>query len=149
MFNFFKPLTDETAFPSKPGSGQSARAQFMVLFNELKDALNGVSTQEAWVEPTLLNGWVIQSPDNSHPAYMKDGLGFVHIKGYVANGTQDAVVFVLPIGYRPLRPESFISLSNNGTPAIGTVTITPNGDVSIAGGAIWFNLTIPPFLAEL
>ena len=42
MFNFNKPLTDETGFPSKPGSGQAARAQFMVLFNELKDAINGV-----------------------------------------------------------------------------------------------------------
>ena len=42
---FNKPLTDELAFPSKPGSGQAARAQFMVLFNELKDAINLVPPQ--------------------------------------------------------------------------------------------------------
>ena len=41
---FNKPLTDELAFPAKPGSPQAARAQFMVLFNELKDALNALTT---------------------------------------------------------------------------------------------------------
>ena len=30
MFNFNKPLTDETGFPSKPGSGQ---AQYPKLFS--------------------------------------------------------------------------------------------------------------------
>ena len=42
---FNKPLTDELAFPAKPGSPQAARAQFMVLFNELKDAINLVPSQ--------------------------------------------------------------------------------------------------------
>ena len=42
---FNKPLTDELAFPAKPGSPQAARAQFMVLFNELKDAINLVPPQ--------------------------------------------------------------------------------------------------------
>ena len=41
---FNKPLTDELAFPAKPGSPQAARTQFMVLFNELKDALNALIT---------------------------------------------------------------------------------------------------------
>lgn len=63
MFNFNKPLTDEVAFPSKPGSGQSARAQFMVLFNELKDAVNNVPGQMAgqvahFAMATAPDGWI-------------------------------------------------------------------------------------------
>ena len=52
MFNFNKPLTDEVAFPSKPGSGQSARTQFMVLFNELKGAVNVLEVSPVLISPT-------------------------------------------------------------------------------------------------
>ena len=63
MFNFNKPLTDEVAFPSKPGSGQAARAQFMVLFNELKDTVNNIPGQMAgqvshFAMATAPDGWI-------------------------------------------------------------------------------------------
>lgn len=63
MFDFLKPLTDETAFPSKPGSGQAARAQFMVLFNEAKDAINsifgsGVVVSQVMLDKGLVSGVV-------------------------------------------------------------------------------------------
>lgn len=52
MFNFLKPLTDEAGFPSKPGSGQAARTQFMVLFNELKGAVNVLEVSPVLISPT-------------------------------------------------------------------------------------------------
>jgi len=56
---------------------------------------------EAWITPTLLNGYTIIS---GYPVgYMKDTLGFVHMKGLLTGGTANQTIFTLPIGYRPLE----------------------------------------------
>ena len=47
--------------------------------------------QEAWITPTLLNGWTEVS---GYPVqYMKDEFGFVHLKGRIASGAIGSYAF--------------------------------------------------------
>ena len=71
---------------------------------------------EAWVEPTLLNSWENHGASNTEVAYRKDAFGQVHIRGGVKNGSSGtAVVFVLPVGYRPAISMQFPAISSAGT----------------------------------
>ncbi len=56
---------------------------------------------DKWIAPTLLNSWVNFGVGLSPAGYMKDSLGFVHLRGTVKDGNDNANIFVLPAGYRP------------------------------------------------
>lgn len=84
--------------------------------------------QEAWIAPTFTNSWVNYDSAIFNPAgYMKDTLGFVHLRGLVKSGTAGTAIFTLPAGYRPYRQELFASLQNN---AIGRIDVTTAGVVT-------------------
>ena len=80
-------------------------------------------------------------------AYLKDPLGFVHLKGVVHNGSTGTGVFALPAGFRPsattARPLGSTGLAN------ATVEIDASGNVvafiSVASAIGFSGLT---FLAE-
>ena len=97
----------------------------------------------AWIRPSLLNGFTAGAPFPL-PAYHRDCLGYVHVKGFVTNftgapiaGSTDA--FVLPPGYRPNEVRSFPSFDGAGASQV--VGVTPSGRVRFllavanAGGA--------------
>lgn len=105
--------------------------------------------QEAWIAPTLLNGWVNYGAGLATTGYMKDSMGFVHIKGFIKSGvaTSGTSIFVLPVGYRPLET-LYYTTSSNGALAWGS--IGTNGAVAISGGSnVSFSLSMPSFKAEL
>ena len=93
----------------------------------MQTALNAKANkvQEAWITPTLVNAWVAGS---FAPAYMKDEMGFVHLKGQVKSGTTYA--FVLPVNYRPVKTTR-IPIYANGL--FGFVNIQSGGEVYITG----------------
>lgn len=63
--------------------------------------------QEEFKPIDLLNNWVPENATMYHvPSYMKDELGFVHLRGIAIGGT-GAIVFQLPVGYRPSKGEYF------------------------------------------
>ncbi|MPN28438.1 hypothetical protein SDC9_175879 [bioreactor metagenome] len=100
--------------------------------------------QEAWITPTLLNGWVAGS---TPPAYMKDELGFVHLKGRVTGGTVGAAAFLLPVGYRP-NVNSYFAAAANGL--FGYLSVTSGGNVQLDSGSnINVNLITATFRAEV
>ncbi|MBB5325207.1 hypothetical protein HNQ34_002307 [Anoxybacillus tepidamans] len=85
--------------------------------------------QEAWIAPTLLNGWVNFANGYETSGYFKDELGIVHLKGTVKGGTNN-IIFYLPIGYRPLARLFFPVRYWTGTQEnIGIVQINPDGGV--------------------
>lgn len=91
-----------------------------------------IENQEAWHEigaggePAFQNSWVNYSASDSSAAFMKDSLGFVHLKGVIKNGT-GATMFTLPAGYRPLKILSFGTFSS---PAAATqVALMTNGNL--------------------
>jgi hypothetical protein len=98
-----------------------------------------LSPAEAWhgatfFAPSLWANW----GGNSNPvAYMKDQLGFVHLRGVAKNisgstlaggcGLLDTgVVFQLPLGYRPANDERFADVNTDG---FGYLDVTQTGIV--------------------
>lgn len=79
---------------------------------------------EAWITPTLLNGW---TENVSYPVrYFKDTVGNIHIAGLLQTGTSLATAFLLPTGYRPNRRRVF-AVDNGGSHA--RLYILPTGEV--------------------
>ena len=105
-------------------------------------------TQEAWITPSLLNGWTEVA---GYPVrYMKDELGFVHIKGRVTGGTVGLRAFTLPSGYRTASPLFKVVLTNDLN-VIHTCQLQNEGAVAVVSGT-GTNIAlegIPPFRAEV
>ena len=79
--------------------------------------------QEAWITPTLSNGWV-DYDSTTRIRYRKDGFGRVHLDGIGKNGASGQALFVLPIGYRPLNSKIYKSYSVAGGDSITQVATT-------------------------
>lgn len=77
---------------------KAKQTDLIALSAQLNEKAN--KSQEAWITPTLLNGWV--HFDNVRKLkYYKDNLGRVHIKGMVKEGVAGVAIFELPAQYRP------------------------------------------------
>lgn len=81
-----------------PNSWFDGKQPLNTIRNLYTDKANKV--QEAWITPTLLNGWIQQSGGYATVGYMKDEMGFVHLRGTIAGGGSATTAFVLPVGYR-------------------------------------------------
>lgn len=102
-------------------------------------ALDGTIVQEAWIAPTLLNGWVNYGGGYNPAGYFRDKEGIVHLRGLVRSGTMGQAIFVLPEGYRPPFRELHAVQANPN--AIGRCDITSDGQVlHVTGDAGWFSL---------
>lgn len=95
------------------------------LLNRIQDVINNVlgplarvvgntpimgAPPPARIEPQLLNGWTQAAGTNARCSYHKDALGYVHIHGFVVNGTGGGLalnIFTLPVGYRPAADHAF------------------------------------------
>jgi hypothetical protein len=82
--------------------------------------------QEAWIDITLINGWVSGSVT---PQYFKDSLGAVHFRGDV-DGTDatNAIFANLPAGYRPTQ-----QTQSNVVDASIAFFAETNGDIKLFG----------------
>ena len=94
--------------------------------------LKANNVQEAWITPTLLNGWVNFDSGYASCQYRIDSLGTVHLKGMIRNGTLGVPCFTLALGYRPIESQHHLSLSSD---IARTLTITSSGDVRISSMA--------------
>ena len=102
--------------------------------------------QEAWITPTLLNGWV-QHTSFENAAYMKDEFGFVHFQGMVKSGTIGQTIFSLPAGYRP-DGSRFMTINSNNS--FGQLFVDKYGVVSPQiGSNNWLSLDQIVFKAEV
>lgn len=66
---------------------------------ELEQDVKNIVTQEAWIMPTLTNGW--SNAPGLTTRYMKENTGFVNCEINITGGTIGTSVFQLPVGYRP------------------------------------------------
>lgn len=105
-----------------------------------------LAKQEAWNAATLKNSWTVFSART--PAYVKDLLGWVHMRGQVTGGITEKTVTELPAGYRPGFTQVF-PMSAVGTLATGAWVVEASGVVlpSFAAGAN-FDLSTIVFFAE-
>lgn len=96
-------------------------------------------TQEDWIAPTLLNGWVYYGHVWNTAGYFKDSFGIVHLKGLIKNGSTGQPIFTLPAGYRPAQQELHAACTNSNT--IGRIDIRANGEVIMESGSnVWISL---------
>ena len=78
----------------------------------------------------LKNGWQPYAGYYDTPAYWKDALGTVHLKGAVAQPVPGSdVVFVLPSGYRPKKSCNWPAVLDSAT--MGTIEVSPDGAVRV------------------
>jgi hypothetical protein len=105
----------------------------VVTANITDDAVTAakIETQEAWIAPTLLNSWVNYDGGSTYniAGYMKDSLGFVHLRGMVKSGTDESIIFTLPAGYRPEYRELRVIISAD---LVGRCDITTAGSVDLS-----------------
>lgn len=94
--------------------------------------------QEEWIVPTLVNGWVQDdATDAMNIGYMKDYMGFVHLRGRVKSGTLGVQAFTLPEGYRPINDLRFPLVSND---SFGYIWIRKGGDCYLYGSNVYVDL---------
>lgn len=81
--------------------------------------------QEIWWPATMFN-WVNANASYESASFMKDSMGFVHVRGFVRNTGGSTTVFTLPTGYRPagIHPVSTI-----GDSAVAAFEVRPDGQV--------------------
>lgn len=82
--------------------------------------------------PAFQNSWVNFGGTFQGLRFWKDPMGIVHVEGLVKSGTVPAVVFNLPVGYRPSNRHVFVVISNG---AIGRCDVEATGDVSVIAGS--------------
>jgi hypothetical protein len=76
-------------------------------------------------EIPFANGWIPYGAPYPSPYYYLEG-SMVHMDGLIKSGTVNAVMFTLPVGYRPSGHELISVVSNN----VGSrLDVKPNGDV--------------------
>lgn len=93
-----------------------------------------ILSQEAWkpVTPQMfMNGWVNSGGWSTPAGYMKDSLGFVHLRGIVKGGT-GPLIFTLPEGYK--APYTVICVVATNNLIAGRVTVDLTGNVSMTSG---------------
>ena len=109
-----------------------AASRVIFCFNGTQfDILNidRMDSQEDWIAPTLLNGWVNYEADNGVAGYLKDDMGFVHLKGVVKGGS--GYIFLLPSGYRPSLNCAFAIVSAG----VGVIVVRSDGYITLAAGS--------------
>lgn len=81
------------------------------------------------------NGWVALGAGGSTPAYFKDQLGIVHLRGELKSGTSSNTatgdMFTLPAGYRPAENQQFRGGDATGS---GNIAVLLTGEVRALGG---------------
>lgn len=110
-------------------------------------ALKADKTQEAWITPTMTNGWVdLDAANFASCQYYKDSTGLVHLKGMIKSGTIGQSAFTLPVGYRVAKTQYFSTCSSN---AYGQVNVSSTGTVTPSvGSTSWISLNGITFRAE-
>jgi lysophospholipase L1-like esterase len=136
--------------PSDTGHAKIADAFVaqMSSFVKPRDRAAALQVNTPWFTPTLNNTWVAFSANFDTFGYMKDAMGFVHLRGLIKSGTAGSgnAIVTLPVGFRPSRRKYISTVSNS---AFGVVEIFEDGTIYLSTGTNAFvsfdNIT---FLAD-
>lgn len=85
-----------------------------------------ISNLTEWTTATLETGWSTIF-GFAVPAYRKDPMGYVHIKGVVTGGSITSRIFNLPVGFRPAENQVFCTC-NYSTNAVASIRVGPTSD---------------------
>lgn len=106
------------------------------------------SARLAYTAPSLINAWANFGSGFSPAGYLKDPMGFVHLRGHVGGGVSGTVAFVLPPGFRPVALEDYPTVAS-GAPAGCFTQVSLAGNVTLfTTAAAFHSLSGITFLAE-
>lgn len=130
QFNPVTGLNDASQFPDED---PLIRQHLQALLQQIPDYIDAELVHKEYniLTPTLINGWVNSGGAFETTKYWKDDLNIVHLQGTVGEGT-NAIIFTLPVGYRPLH-DLYVSVAYvNGSSVWdnGVMIIHSNGNVS-------------------
>ena len=97
-------------------------------------------TDTAFTAPTLLNSWVNFGGGETNAGYRINADGLVTLEGVVKNGSSaSAIIFTLPVGYRPATFVDLVGISNE---VICKIQIAATGAVknAVGGSTAWVSL---------
>jgi translation elongation factor EF-G len=104
------------------------------------DSLYAKRISEPWITLYLTNGWVSYSQTGdsnwAKPAFYKDNMGIVHVKGLISNGTINTTCAILPAGYRP--KDQIIRTCVTGDNSVQRMDIDPAGNITAVSGSSGF-----------
>lgn len=129
----------------KPNSHFNGTAEILPISD--MPSVFAMKEQEAWITPTLLNGWASEA---SHPVkYMKDEMGFVHVKGIVNGTTSNTIVFNFMPGCRPTGYPNFLKTNGAGELIVESLDFAGNVTIASLGLSVsWCSLDGITFKAE-
>lgn len=138
-------------FPWLPGDFKpdSFEDRVQQNFDKLATSVpDPTGTNGNWQDVTFENLWA--NFGGTSVQYMKDALGFVHMRGLAASGTVGANICTLPSGFRPSAEQRFASISNNGSGfVLGAARVLTTGAVvCLFGGNASFSLDGVIFYAD-
>lgn len=98
-------------------------------------------------EPAYQNGWSTFDNTWQSPAFRIDAEGWVYLKGMMKGGTNSAVAFNLPVGYRPWKNIFVPALSQEGINAYYQIYADGNVVPVLMGAGTngWFTLEMGRF----
>jgi len=131
-------LSGRTATEARSGVVELATAPETVAGTDAVRAVHpagmkAAMTPEAWIAPTLLNGWVNFSTPHEEAGYRKTPWGEVQLRGSIKGGTTTGgtVLLNLPANYRPVKTRVFTGQYAGA--AAGRVDVEAGGNVLIYG----------------
>lgn len=90
------------------GTTDLANYKWLMIYLLKKIRSKASIVQEAWITPTLQNGWVAYDV-NAIPQYRKNQFGLVEFRGRVKSGSLFTPILTMPTNYRPSREIMFIT----------------------------------------
>jgi hypothetical protein len=109
------------------GSTPAAIAGTTGDFSGVLTPTGGIAVDSFTDVSSFSNSWVNYGGVTDDAGYMKDPMGFVHLRGCIKDGTVGSTAFTLPSGYRPTATKYF---SIFATSAFGVLRIQADGTVA-------------------
>jgi len=108
-----------------------------ITISDANSVCNTIVTNplEFYTLATLTNSWVSTfgvSNGFFAPAYIKDQLGYVHLRGLANGGTVGQAIFTLPVGFRPYASCIYPVISNG---VFGSLNVNSDGTVVLNAGS--------------
>jgi hypothetical protein len=147
----FTRTSDGTYDTLVPAPGTVTNSGTPITAATLNNIENGIANldtnkankaQEAWHDLTLVEGWANSGGNTQKAQYMKDELGYVHIKGVIQNGNNGNGSWIcspLPVGYKPAESFYCSMFSAYGTNYTSNATLQFNTDGTVV---VWANMQI-------
>lgn len=107
---------------------------------------SAIASSLPWIAPTIINSFANAGGAFETAGYLKDQMGFVHLKGSLITGASGNVAFILPAGFRP--GATVFSAAAGGGPSAAAVQVPINGFVTCFYSAGPIGLSGITFLAE-